>query len=150
MRSNGLFEHMLGYAWKLKLGRSTGFHYHMLFLFDGRQLRQDGAIAAMIGEYWNNVITDSRGRDFNCNAKKSQYQLCGIGNIRNTDVEARIGLEKAMEYITKPDTYLFGKIALPNNGRSFGKTNLLPQSNRGRPRTLGCSDARILCGNISY
>ena len=143
MRSNNLFDHMLGYAWKLELGRSTGFHYHLLFFFDGRYVRQDGTKAAMIGEYWNNVITQGRGRYFNCNAQKSRYDYCGIGNIRNTDIEARIGLERALAYITKPDTYLYSKIALPDNGRSFGRTKLLPQITRGRPRTLGYPDTRF-------
>lgn len=34
-RSNKLFDDMVGYIWKLEHGPNKGFHYHMMFFYDG-------------------------------------------------------------------------------------------------------------------
>ena len=132
---NPLFKNMLGYVWKMEFGHSTGFHYHMLFIFNGYEVRKDVRIGKMIGDLWNESITENRGRYFNCNAKKKEYQHSCLGNITNEDPGTRTGLESAINYMTKPDNCPFGKCDLPDNGRSFGKAELPTISTRGRPRS---------------
>ncbi len=134
MRSNSLFGQMVGYAWKLEYGLEKGFHYHMLFFFDGSKVQQDINIARRLGEYWENTITGGRGLYYNCNAFKHGYLNQGIGMINHGDIELREGLKLAAAYLTKTDYYA-RIVSLEKNGRTFGKGEQKQVSKkRGRPR----------------
>jgi hypothetical protein len=132
MRSNSLFDDMVGYAWKLEYGLDKGFHYHLAFFYDGSKVRKDINIAWMIGEYWDTIVTRNRGIHFNCNYKKDHYQICGVGEVNYYDAEMVENLKYALEYLTKPDFYT--KVFI-SNGRTFGRGVMPgPKTNRGRPR----------------
>jgi hypothetical protein len=132
-RSNKLFDDMVGYIWKLEHGPEKGFHYHMMFFFDGSKVREDITLAKRIGEYWKEVITKGRGLYYNCNAVKLAYASCGIGMIEHADAELRSGLCNAVFYLTKTDLYM----KLQTEGRGMGKGLYpSPKGARGRPRAL--------------
>lgn len=132
-RSNKLFGDMVGYIWKLEHGPEKGFHYHMMFFFDGSKVREDITLAKRIGEYWKEVITKGRGLYYNCNAVKLTYASCGIGMIEHADAELRAGLCKAVFYLTKTDLYM----KLQTKGRGMGKGLYpSPKGARGRPRAV--------------
>lgn len=132
-RSNKLFGDMVGYIWKLEHGPQKGFHYHMMFFFDGSKVREDITLAKRIGEYWKDVVTKGRGLYYNCNAVKLAYKSCGIGMIEHADVELRSGLWNAVVYLTKTDLYM----KLQTEGRGMGKGSYPgPKDARGRPRAL--------------
>jgi hypothetical protein len=120
-RSNKLFKHMLGYAWKLEYTPETGFHYHCFFFFNEKRVQWDVNKARKIGEYWVN-ITEGRGRYFSCNRKKKNYKFLGIGKIHRNDVKLREGLEMAIAYVTKTDECNARVIAMDENGRTFGRS----------------------------
>lgn len=131
VRSNKLFDDMVGYIWKLEHGPDKGFHYHMMFFFDGSKVREDGTLAKRIGQYWLNVVTNGRGVYYNCNADKSRYKNCGIGMVDHSDNVMRDGLVKAVLYLTKMDLYM----KLQTVGRGMGKmVRPNPKDARGRPR----------------
>jgi len=132
-RSNKLFDDMVGYIWKLEHGAEKGFHYHMIFFFDGSKVRQDITKALLIGQYWTNVVTKGRGLYYNCNADKSRYKSCGIGMVHNADSLMRDSLTSlAVPYLTKADLYM----KLQTTGRGMGKMERPRQKDpRGRPRT---------------
>lgn len=132
-RSNKLFGDMVGHIWKLEHGPEKGFHYHMMFFFDGSKVREDITLAKRIGEYWKEVITKGRGLYYNCNAVKLAYASCGIGMIEHADTELRAGLCKAVVYLTKTDLYM----KLQTEERGMGK-GLYPDRKdaRGRPRAV--------------
>ncbi|MGE4969216.1 YagK/YfjJ domain-containing protein [Yersinia enterocolitica] len=136
MKSNRLFEHVVGYIWKLEFGEYKGFHYHMIFFFDGAKVREDVTLARLIGEYWRDSITEGTGLYFNCNARKADYRINGIGLVSHADNAMREGLRRAVTYLTKVDT--FARLTLPDKGRTFGKGERmkLPDKKRGRPRVL--------------
>ncbi|ATM96793.1 Protein of uncharacterised function (DUF3296) [Yersinia frederiksenii] len=136
MKSNRLFEHAVGYIWKLEFGEYKGFHYHMIFFFDGAKVREDVTLARLIGEYWRDSITEGTGLYFNCNARKADYRINGIGLVSHADNAMREGLRRAVTYLTKVDT--FARLTLPDKGRTFGKGERteLPDKKRGRPRVL--------------
>ncbi|QAY89975.1 inovirus-type Gp2 protein [Pseudomonas sp. ACM7] len=130
-RANKLFDNMVGYIWKLEHGPEKGFHYHMIFFFDGSKVREDITLAKRIGEYWEAVVTKGRGLYFNCNAVKRTYKSCGIGMIDHTDVQLRKGLRNVVIYLTKTDLYM----KLQTEGRGMGKgLRPAPKGPRGRPR----------------
>ncbi len=135
-RSNKLFADMVGYIWKLEHGPEKGFHYHMMFFFDGSKVREDGTLAKLIGEYWETTITKGRGVYYNCNAVKGSYKDCGIGMVHYADGKLREGLRKAVIYLTKTDLYM----KLQTEGRSMGRMNRPSQKDaRGRPRAVPLS-----------
>lgn len=133
-KANRLFQHLVGYIWKCEFGNKKRYHYHMFFFFDGAQVRQDVTLAGLIGEYWKQHITDGRGCYYNCNAHKDQYTELGIGMASWNDSRMQQGLLRGVRYLTKVDEWI--RLALPENGRSFGKGELppLPETSRGRPR----------------
>ncbi|WP_431221656.1 YagK/YfjJ domain-containing protein [Serratia sp. L9] len=133
-KANRLFQHLVGYIWKCEFGNKKRYHYHMFFFFDGAQVRQDVTLAGLIGEYWKQNITDGRGCYYNCNARKEQYTELGIGMVSWNDSRMQQGLLRGVRYLTKADEWI--RLALPENGRSFGKGELpsLSDTPRGRPR----------------
>lgn len=116
-RSNKMFDDMVGYIWKLEHGPEKGFHYHVMFFFDGAKVREDITKAIQIGRYWTNVVTRGRGLYYNCNAVKRAYKSCGIGMVDHANVQMRQGLQKAVVYLTKTDLYM----RLQTEGRGMGK-----------------------------
>lgn len=129
---------MVGYVWKLEYALSKGYHYHMLFFFDGSRVREDETLALIIGQHWCDKITEGRGIYRNCNANKEDYRLrgfgVGIGMINHHDCELRRNLQKAAAYLIKTDYYI--RTVISGNGRAFGK-GVMPDpksDQRGRPR----------------
>jgi hypothetical protein len=109
VRSNSIFTDMVGYIWKLEFGFRKGFHYHMLFFFDGKKVRSDVSKAKKIGEYWKKMVaktTTHGGRYYNCNAAKNQYRQIGIGIVTEKNWRKREALLLALQYLTKKDQYL--------------------------------------------
>lgn len=112
-----LFKHCVGYILKLEYGREKGFHYHCLFFFNGQHVRQDVTIAGLIGEFWQETITDGQGIYFNCNRYKSDYRICGIGMLHRSESLRREGLMTAVNYICKTDQWV--KLQVPGISRTF-------------------------------
>ncbi|WP_024912837.1 YagK/YfjJ domain-containing protein [Chania multitudinisentens] len=134
LQAHRLFRACVGYIWKLEYGRYKGFHYHLLVFYDGSLVRQDVTLARLLGEYWRDVITDGAGNYYNCNAYKERYRIPGIGMLHHADTVKRDGLNIAVNYLCKIDT--FARLALPNGARTFGRGEIAQRSmaRRGRPR----------------
>lgn len=134
LQKEALFEHLVGYVWKLEHGACKGFHLHWLFFFNGSKVRQDVSIARLIGEHWK-TIADGVGTYWNCNAHKDRYRILGIGMINYDDLSLREGLGLAIRYLTKVDYY----VSLKNDqgGRLLGKGTIKEPTGvkRGRPRS---------------
>jgi hypothetical protein len=139
-----LFEHLVGYIWKVEQGALKGFHTHWLFFFDGSKVREDITLGHLIGEHWS-VIVGPHATYWNCNVNKTGYRYPGIGQIDHADQRKREGLQRAIEYLCKVDDF----ISLKHTGgrRTFGRSENkpLPNVKRGRPRqqpsvTLDCQD----------
>lgn len=105
-RSNGLFEHIVGYIRRLEYGDDKSWHLHVMLFFNGQETQSDQGLARRICEYWRAGITDNDGTAFNCNASKNKYKYCGIGKIDHADTERRTHLLYALTYLTKKDAVL--------------------------------------------
>ena len=134
-RTNQIFDDMVGYIWKLEYGKRAGFHNHMVFFYDGSKVQQDITIAKMIGQYWENNITQGRGRAYNCNAHKDKYKHCGIGMINWNNFELIANLKLAAQYLAKPDEYISTFMTDIDIGRTFGRGTIKERTEtRGKPR----------------
>lgn len=123
---------LLGYAWKLEYGASRGYHYHMVFFFDGAKHHKDVALGMQIGNFWVNQ-TDQRGTFHNCNAYKKQYPVCGLGMFQHADPNAQERFDVVASYLTKADYH--ARLILPGRQRSFQRTFCkLRKGIKGRPR----------------
>ncbi len=132
-RTNALFEHKVGQVWKLEYGPEKGFHYHLLFFYDGSKVREDITLGHRLGRYWADTITGGRGIYFNCNAQKKLYARRGIGMVNHDDTALRDNLDKAARYLVKKDYY--AEVIVQGEGRVFGKGVMAERKgNSGRPR----------------
>ncbi len=127
---------LAGYVWKFEYGLLKGYHSHFLIFLDNSKVREDVTIVKMLGEHWNNDITEGRGVYFNCNAQKSSYRFCSLGTLRHDDPQIWDGLERIAAYLTKPDYYV--KLNMPGKDRALGKGGppKLYAKKRGRPRRV--------------
>lgn len=143
--THALFDHLLGYAWKLEWRPKKGFHYHVLFFFDGHQVREDITRARKIGELWARSITGGQGHYHNCNRNaESVYHYNALGSIDYHDFEKQRGLDHIARYLTKIDEYA----AMLVTGRTFqtSQAPVLPEGPRpGRPRQFSASWS---CGDV--
>jgi hypothetical protein len=115
-------DNFIGFAWKLEFGIRRGFHYHLMFIFNGRNLKSDIPIVRIIGEHWKHEVMGGEGTYYNCNAYKESYKSCGIGPYsKNVNPEKWKGIELMCAYLTKPDDLVRLQI---EGMRAFGKGNM--------------------------
>lgn len=88
-----------------------------MFFFDGSKRKGDYYLTKEIGEYWQNIITDGRGRYFNVNGAKQYYQYDARGAVNYYDEQARKGLEHIATYFSKADYYI--RLQLPQKLQGY-------------------------------
>ncbi|MDQ1107268.1 hypothetical protein QE424_000427 [Stenotrophomonas rhizophila] len=118
LRKGPYAEHLAGYMWKLEYGLEKGHHYHMAIFFNGQHVARDIILADLLGRYWQEKVTGSKGMFFNCNKKKEAYERCGIGMVGRGDDVKWSHLEQALRYLTKVDLYL--RFRPEGRARTFG------------------------------
>lgn len=129
-------DSLITYIWKLEYGPMKGYHYHTFFFFDGSKVKGDIALADMIGEHWNTVVTEGIGGYFNCNKIKDAYRRLAIGMIDHRDGPKIDYLKnKALDYLMKADYYV--RPIASNRIRTFGKGAIKKRNatRSGRPRS---------------
>jgi hypothetical protein len=127
-----LREHLpvTGFAAKLEYGLLRGYHFHAMIFLNGHLMHKDILIAKRLGEYWERVICEGKGRYWNCNAVK--YEVRGIGMINYDDGDKRVALiEKVAGSLTKSDFWM----RFQPGGKTLFK-GLMPEPppKSGRPR----------------
>lgn len=124
--------YLVGMCWKLEYGEDRSYHYHMVFFFDGAKVRQDVTLGIQLGELWLEV-TEEAGTYYNCNADKSKYDECYLGQINYYDTDKRAALIH-VSYLTKVDESIIA-VQLNDKARIFGKMTLPKHASAaGRPR----------------
>lgn len=136
-----LFEYCLTYIWKLEWGPDKGYHYHLIFFYNGRYVCNDSYWSNQLCKYWEK-ITKGIGQSHDCNRDKERYVRRGIGTInRKNEAKRKILIEDVVGYLAKADQCLHVKKL--GKDRCFGKGKPPEKSNAGRPRDdlksgLGC------------
>ena len=148
-RTNKLFEHCVGYIWKLEMGDMKGFHYHLVLFFNGNKINRDAYYAEEICNYWIDLVTRGRGHCTNSNQRKYTFDECAVGIIDHTDVDKREALLKNIRYITKKEQYIKLKTSIKTRVFSRGEMPDLPKTQLGRPRKSNSADTEITPEAIS-
>lgn len=131
-----LFEHLVGYIWRIEFAKEAGYHLHLMFFFKGSIVEKHEYLAQEIGKYWQDEITEGRGYFENCNRKKTKYgDDWALGQINHWETGKREKLRKAMQYFCKTNQLvqvvpyagcrLFGCGFVHRQRKAYG----------GRPRT---------------
>lgn len=132
LSDKGFSEYLIGHCWKLEYASKKGFHYHCMFFFDGAKVREGVTLGRLIGEVWEGVTGYSHVYR-NCNAYEKSYKHPGIGMVSYDDETRHIGLNRAINYLTKPDYFL--RLSEKKVGDTFGKMKVrLVKNKSGRPR----------------
>ena len=133
-RKNALFASQVGYMWSLEYTDLERFHFHLIILLNGAEVRSDYHYADQIGKYWVNTVTGGRGAFHNCNDPRNEYPIRAIGRIDSADLAKREALLKlGVGYLTKNAQLLPFDL---KKVRTYG-TSAIPRrtSAAGRPRT---------------
>jgi hypothetical protein len=131
-RHNSNFDSILGWVWRLEWAPQTGYHLHLLFFLHGSKTLRDSFAARTLGAYWENNITDGRGRHHNCNLEKSKYPRLGIGLISHLDGEKRgVLVHDVLSYLAKVDVLV--RPRWPSGTRTFN-TSQYPEPHPGTGR----------------
>ena len=138
MRFNSLFEHHITYCAKVEYGIERGWHFHVLFFFDGQRVRNDYLLAKAIGEYWSTVITRDLGDYYSANMNSDQYQNYAMGAINYHEKDRITNAKAAACYLAK-DTVLHPDVpmldAAGKRYRAYRQGQYKPsKSKMGRPR----------------
>lgn len=135
-RHKVIFSTQIGYIWKMEIGREKGYHFHLIFFYDGSKSQQDYYIADQIGKYWIE-LTEGLGVFYNCNASKQKYRNCGIGMVSHRDETMRDNLFLALKYLFKKDQYLSEKFKVKTRVYGRGEMPRKRTNLSGRPRKEG-------------
>ena len=137
-----LFEHLVGYVWRIECTPQVGYHLHLALFFNGAWVDDSSNIAQRIGEYWRDSITSGRGRFHNCNFDWDKYSPhYGLGIINHFDAVKRINLrDKVLGYLCK-GSQLVQVLPYPGcNLFGAGFAHRDCSKGRGRPRTRGVAE----------
>ncbi len=139
LRHNHMFDGYITYIAKLEYGLEKGWHYHVIFFFDGHKVNADITRSQQIGEYWVNIITYGKGVYRSANMEHLEYKCYAAGTIHYWDTDKIIALkEKVAKYLAKQDTEILNghwKDAMGRNIRCFRTGQYTPKTNNiGRPR----------------
>lgn len=128
----------VGFLAKLEYGLLSGFHFHIVVIYDGSCHREDITLAKMLGEHWcNHVVTGGEGRYYNCNRHKEDYRYLGIGTLNYYDHSKYSALVNlVLEYMVKTDYVLASEA--PGERIWFRSADKIPKNIKrlGRPRKL--------------
>jgi hypothetical protein len=127
---------LLGYMVKTEYTLRRSIHHHLLVVIDASKYPSDIYWAKVLGENWEQEITQGRGEHFNVNAKRgSTGPDSGIGRVKVSD-EAKVFnlMHRVLPYLVKPDFRV--RWLLPKRHRLFLKSLARPLTGTkpGRPR----------------
>jgi hypothetical protein len=131
-----LFRGFVGCIWALEYGeQSSGYHYHLLLIYDARIRSNSMQISNQISDIWTYKITKGEGWCYLSNRDENKFSArgeLGIGLIGRHDTNLRINLiERVIAYLVKKSCIIEERSELTTSGRV---------------RTFGCSFPPVVVG----
>ncbi|MFV0677361.1 YagK/YfjJ domain-containing protein [Variovorax sp. tm] len=129
-----VFEDLMGYIWGLEYTDDSRYHFHVILIYKGSDVKAGFGRALRVKKYWETDITEGRGYARVCNAKDYPRELVYLGEVEAHHEEKRaLLLRKGVGYLAKPDQLLpirlkkirtFDTSALPKQASSAGRPRL--------------------------
>ena len=118
------FNSFAGYGVKFERGDDKGLHAHSVFFFDGNVVCNDAKIGRILGEYWEQQVTEGLGVHFNCNTSdhKVKLKVCGLGTFTGRETAFWEGAWIIADYLSKPDVMV--RLMLPERTKIFRRGSL--------------------------
>lgn len=126
--SNGdrCFSDLEGYVWALEQGgHTTGFHCHLMLIYDGHKHQSDFGLALAVGNYWQE-ITNGLGAFYTPNdpATKARFEEQGtlaLGRIERANLQQCQNVVAYVTYFAQPEKYDQRlRVKLRSGSRTFG------------------------------
>jgi hypothetical protein len=143
-RSSHVMSCVEAYVWAIEEGEVSGFHLHVI-LFCLPVTRDDERLANQMGDFWSEVVTESRGKYWNSNQARlkphyAQYgHGIGVGLIDHRDSKMRDSLLWNLLYLAKSEQQL--QIKAVGNVHTFGTSGVPKKLKAGRPRNVSVACA---------
>ncbi|WP_186084765.1 YagK/YfjJ domain-containing protein [Burkholderia gladioli] len=132
-----LFEHRLGYVWKIEQDKNGMIHHHVLFIFDGQCVKDEFAALDRIGVRWD-AITKGAGYLHSSHYEKKSFIEKGrwhYGFIDGHKPEMlELMIEDASSYFTKDEQLLRFKPTPGSRTLTKGRRHKKREGGPGRPR----------------
>lgn len=132
-KPKSVFEDLLGYIWGLEYTDDSRYHFHVILIYKGSDVKAGFGRALRVKKYWETDITGGRGYARVCNPNDYPRERVYLGEIEAHQAEKRaLLLSEGVGYLAKPDQLLPIRL---KKIRTFD-TSALPKraSNAGRPR----------------
>ncbi|WP_416041138.1 inovirus-type Gp2 protein [Acinetobacter lactucae] len=126
--SNGdrCFSDLEGYVWALEQGGyTTGFHCHLMLIYDAHKHQSDFGLALAVGNYWKE-ITNGLGSFYTPNdrATKARFEEQGtlaLGRIERANPQQCQNVVAYVTYFAQPEKYHQRlRVKLRPGSRTFG------------------------------
>ncbi len=126
--SNGdrCFSNLEGYVWALEQGgNTTGFHCHLMLIYDAHKHQSDFGLALAVGNYWKE-ITNGLGSFYTPNdpATKARFGEQGtlaLGRIERANPQQCQNVVAYVTYFAQPEKYDQRlRVKLRPGSRTFG------------------------------
>lgn len=120
----------VGYAVKFEYGSFKGMHAHCIFLFDANKVINDAKIARIIGEHWQERVTNGMGVYYNGNTEQNKQRMRYpvIGLVQEPDEIFLQGVRKLASYLAKADPMVH--FYLPARARIFRRGSVTSAEKR--------------------
>jgi hypothetical protein len=135
-----IFKDQVGYVYRLEQGgESSGYHCHLLVIYNGSLRWSANYLAMQIGELWLKKITGGDGKFFNCHQSDykqyhQQKDQWGLELLERSDLDKRRKAQKMLAYLADPekdDQYIRGPLL---GMRQFRKGQLKKEQRKRKNR----------------
>jgi hypothetical protein len=126
LKKSEVYEHLIGYAWKMESSALKGFLHHMVLALDEASVSKQPVINEVLQRIWSEV-TEGNGLLVDCSTLAPSYKSEGTGLLEHCNKDAWIMIRKICIYMTQADNYI--KLSLANGGRAFGRAEVVEKRN---------------------
>jgi hypothetical protein len=132
-----LFEHLLGYVWKIEQDENGIIHHHVLFIFDGQWVKDEFVALDRMAVRWE-AITKGTGYLSSSHYRKKSFKEKGRWHYGFIDCHKpgmlELMIEDASSYFTKDKQLLRFKPTPGSRTLTKGRRRKLREGGPGRPR----------------